>query len=137
MGAGQVVYAALRLLRQLVHGLAAGIGQPQHASRLVKALAGGIVPRGAEDLHVRVILYVHDEGVASGDGQRQKRRLKLRKSYVIGGDVAADVVHGDQRDAQTVRHALGKAHRHQHGADKPRGIGHGHGVNVFFRQSRA
>ena len=50
--------------------------------------------------------------------------------------MAPDVMHGNQRYPQTVGHALGKTHRHQHGADKAGGVGHRHGVDVLFRKPR-
>ena len=136
MGPGQVVNASLRLLCQLVHGLAARIGQAQDPGRLVEALTGGIVPGGPENFHIRVVLHIHDKGVAPGDGQGQKGRLQVRKGQVIGGDMAPDMVYRDQGHTQAVSHALGKAHRHQHRADKARGVGHGHRVNVLFRKAR-
>ena len=49
---------------------------------------------------------------------------------VVGGDVAPDVMHRDQRDPQPIGHRLGKAHPHQHRADEAGGIGHRHAVDV-------
>ena len=136
MGPGQVVYAPLGLPGQLIHGLTAGIGQAQDPGGLVKALPGGVVPGGPENFHVRIILHIHDKGVAPGDGQCQKWRLQVRKCQVIGGDVPPDVMHRDQRHPQAVGHTFGKAHCHQHRPDKPRGVGHGHRVNIPFGQAR-
>ena len=75
MGVGQGVDTTGGLLGQLVHGPSAGIGQAQHPGRLVEALPRRVVPGGAQDLHVRVVPDVHDQGVAAGDGQGQEGRL--------------------------------------------------------------
>ncbi len=61
----------------------------------------------------------------------RKGGSKFRKGQVIGGDVAPDVVHRDQGHPQGKGHRLGKAEAHQHRADKARGIGHRHRVDVL------
>ena len=55
---------------------------------------------------------------------------------VVGGDVAPNVVDGDQGDSQGIGHGLGKIHPHQHRADEAGGIGHRHGVNILPSQVR-
>ena len=77
MGTGQGIHPACRLLGKLIHGLAAGIGEAQHAGGLVEALARRVVARRAEERKVRVVAHVDDERVPAGHAQRQKRRLKL------------------------------------------------------------
>ena len=136
MGTGQVVLSTLRPLCQLIHRPAAGIGQPQHPGGLVEALPRRVVPGRAQDGHIRVIRHVHDQRVTAGDGQGHKGRLQLRKRQIVCGDMTADVVHRDQRHAQSVGGGLGKADAHQYRADKPRRIGDGHRVDVRLRQPR-
>ena len=130
MDTRQGILAAGGLLGQSVHGLAAGVGKAQHTGCLVEALAGSVIPCGSQDRHVRIVPDIHDEGVAAGDGQRQKGRLQLREGQIVGGNVATDVVDRDQRHAQRIGHGLGEADPHQHGADEAGGIGDGHGVHV-------
>ena len=130
MDTRQGILAAGGLLGQSVHGLAAGVGKAQHTGCLVEALAGSVIPCGSQDRHVRIVPDIHDEGVAAGDGQRQKGRLQLREGQIVGGDVATDVVDRDQRHVQRIGHGLGEADPHQHGADETGGIGDGHGVHV-------
>ena len=132
---GQAVFAVVPALREVVQRLAAGIGQAQHARRLVEALAGGVVARGAEDAHVRVPAHVHQHRVAAGDGQAEEGRLQLGEGEVVGGDVPADVVHGHQRHVHRQGGGLGEVHAHQQRADQPRRIGHGHGADVPARDA--
>ena len=136
MGAGQLVLAAGGLLCQLIHGSAAGVGQPQHTGGLVEALPRRVVPRGAQHRHVRVVPHVHDQGVAAGDGQRHEGRLQLWERQIVGGDVSPHMVDGDQRHAQRIGGGFGKGHPHQHRADETGGIRHRHGVHVLFGQPR-
>ena len=136
MGTGQLIFAAGGLLRQLVHGLAAGIGQSQHTGRLVEALPRRVVAGGAQHRHIRIVPHVHDQGVASGDGQCHEGRFQLRKRQIVGGDVAPHMVYGDQRHPQRVGSGFGEGHPHQHRADKPRGIRYRHGVDVSLCQAR-
>ena len=127
----QLVHAALGALRQIVHRLSAGIGQPQHPGSLVKALAGSVVPGCPQDVHIRVIRHIHQQRIAAGDGQSQEGRFQLREGQVIGGDMASDMVHRDQRHSQPVCHGLGEAQPHQHRADQPWGIGDCHSVDIL------
>ena len=131
MGMGQGVDAAPGLLRQLVHRAAAGIGQSQHAGRLVKALPCRIVPCSAQNLQIRIVPDIHDQSVAAGDGQRQKGRFQLRESQIVCSNMPPDMVNRDQRDAQTIGHGLGKAQPHQHRTDQSRRIGDSHGVDIL------
>ena len=56
--------------------------------------------------------------------------MQCRVGQVVGGNVAPQMVHRDQRLARRVGQALGKVDAHQHGADKPRGKGDGHGTHI-------
>ena len=136
MGTGQGVHAARRLLSQLIHGLAAGVGETQHTGGLVEALACRIVTGSAQNLHVGVVRHIHDQRIAAGDGQRQKRRLQFRKGQIVGGDVTPHMVHRDQRNAQRPRGGFGEADAHQHRTDQARRVGDGHRVNIPLCQSR-
>ena len=51
---------------------------------------------------------------------------------IIGGDVAPDVVDGDEGHPQAVSYRLGEGHPHQQCADKAGGVGHRHGVDVLL-----
>ena len=136
MGPRQLVFAAGRLLCQLVHRSAAGIGQSQHTGSLVEALPRRVVPRGAQHRHVRIVLHVHNEGVSAGDGQRHKGRLQFRERQIVGGDMTPHMVDGDQRHTQRIGGGFGKGHPHQHRADETGRVRHRHSIDVLFRQAR-
>ena len=131
MGMGQGVDTAPGLLGQLVHGRAAGVGKSQHSGRLVKAFPRRIVPGRTQNFQIRIIPDVHDHGVAPGDGQCQEGWLQLREGQIVGGDMAPDMVHRDQRHPKAVGHGFGKAQAHQYSPDETGGVGDGHGVNVL------
>ena len=48
----------------------------------------------------------------------------------------ADMVHGDQRDAERERGRLGEIHADEHGADQPGRIAYGDGVDLLARDPR-
>ena len=119
-----------------VQGRAAGIGHSQHPGNLVKAFAGSVVPGAAQDLHPRVVLHVHQHGVAAGDHQTEEGGLQVRVGDVVGRDVAPDVMHRNQRHAQGEGCCLGEVYPHQHRADQSGGIGDRHRVDVLPGQLR-
>ena len=119
-----------------VHGAASGVAQPQHPGGLVEALPRRVVPGAAQDLKVSVVLHVHDGGGTAGHAQAQERGLQIGVGDVVGGDVAPDVVDGDQGHPQTVGHRLGEGHPHQQRPDEAGGVGHGHGVDVLPGDAR-
>ena len=135
MADGELVLPVVTGLGQVVNGLAAGVRQAEYTRGLVKALAGRIVARGAEDAQVGIVAHVADERVAARDGQAHERRLQLRVGDVVGRDMAAHVVHRDERHAERERGGLGKVHADEQRADEPRRAGDGHGVNVAAGQA--
>ena len=124
------------LLRQPVDRRAAGIRQAEHTRGFIKALARGVVARLAENAKIRIAAHVHEHRVAAGDGKTEERRLKLRIGNVVRGNMAADVVHRDERDAERRRGAFGKVHAHEHRADESRRIRHRHGVKLGLFHAR-
>ena len=114
---------------------AAGVAQAHDPGDFVKALPRRVVPGGPQNLHVGVALHVHDEGGPPGDAEADEGGLQVGVGDVVGGDVAPDVVDGDERHPQSVGHGLGKAHPHQHRADEAGGVGHRHGVDVLPGQA--
>ena len=131
----QLVLAVVAGPGQIVDGLAAGVRQAEHTRGLVKALAGRVVARRAEDAQVRIVAHVADERVAARDGQAHKRRLQLRVGDVVCRDVAADMVHRNERHAERERGGLGKVHADKQRADEPRRARDGHGVDVAAAQA--
>ena len=132
MGVGKCVYAALRLLGQLVQRFSSGIGKTQHPSDLIEAFSGGVVPGGAQNAEIGIILHVRDQRVAAGDGQRQKRRFQCWECQIVGGDMTPDMMDGDQRLPQGKSHGLRKAQPHKHRADQPWRVGDRHRVDVIL-----
>ena len=130
VGLGEVESFVIAALGHAVHGAAAGIAQAQHPGGLVKALAGGVIPGGAHDLKMGIVPDIYKGGGAAGHAQAQKGRLQVRVGDVVGGDVAPDVVNGDEGDAQAVGYRLCEGHPYQQRADEARGIGDGHGTDV-------
>ena len=82
-------------LRQRIHRCAAWIGQTQHPGRLIKHPPARVIPRGADDFQIRIIFYVHNQSIAAGNGQSQKRRLQFRKGDIIGSNMPPHMVHRD------------------------------------------
>ena len=120
----------------LVQSGPAGIGHSQDPGYLVKALPGGVVQGGTQNLHVRIVPDMNQHGVPAGDHQAEEGGLQLRVGQVVGGDVAPDVVHWNQGHIQGQGSSLGKVHPHQHRANEPRGIGDGNAVHILPLQPR-
>ena len=135
MADGELVLPVVAGLGQVVDGLSAGVWQAEHTRSLVKALTGRIVARGAEDAQVGIVAHVADERVAARNSQAHERRLQLRVGDVVGRDVAAHMVHRDERHAERERGGLGKVHADEQRADEPRRAGDGHGVDVTAGQT--
>ena len=131
----ELVFPVVAGLGQVIDGLAAGVRQAEHARCLVKALAGRIVARGAEDAQVGIVAHVADERVAARDGQAHKRRFQLRVGNVVGRDVTADVMHRDERNPECERGGLGKVHADEQRADEPRRARDGYSVNIAAGQA--
>ena len=130
VGPGQLIPGGVAPLGQTVHGPAAGIADAQHPGHLVEALPRRVVPGGPQDLHLRVVPDVHDEGGAPGDTQADKGGLQVRVGDVVGRDMAPDMVDRDQGHPQAIGRRLGEVHSHQQGPDEPRAVGDRHGVHV-------
>ena len=92
--------------RRAVERRSAGIGHPEQPRDLVKALARRVVARRAENVQIGIIADVDDHRVPAGDDEAEKRRLQIGIGNVIGGDMAADMMHGDQRHVQRQRCGL-------------------------------
>ena len=56
-------------------------------------------------------------------------------SDVVGGDVAPDMVHRDQRYPQSIGRRFGEVDPHQQRTDEAGRIGHGDGVQLAARQA--
>ena len=89
----------------------------------------------AQNVVVGVVLHLHDVAVPAGGHQAEERRLQLRVGDVVGRDVAAHMVHRDERHAERERGGLGKVHADEQRADEPRRAGDGHGVDVTAGQT--
>ena len=123
-------------LGHFVQGRTAGIGHSQNPGYLIEALPCRIVQGGTQNLHLRIVQHIYNHGMSAGDHQAQKRRLQIGIGQVVGRNVAPDVVHRDQGLVHGEGSGFREVHAHQHGANQPRGIGHGHGINVVPGQAR-
>ena len=56
----------------LVQSGPAGIGHSQDPGYLVKALPGGVVQGGTQNLHVRIVPDMNQHGVPAGDHQAEE-----------------------------------------------------------------
>ena len=128
MGQGQVVGVAL--LGQGVDPRPAGIGQRQHPRRLVEGLARRVVHGLAQQLVAAVVRHAHQVAVSAGHHQAHERRRQFRMGQVIGGNVALNVVHGDQGLACGIAQALHAADAGEQRAHQPRAVGDGEGIHV-------
>ena len=68
----------------------------QHPGRLVEAFSRCVIPGSTQNLHIRVIPHIHNQRIAAGDCQRQKRRLQLRKRQIIGRNMSPHMMNRDQ-----------------------------------------
>ena len=87
-------------------------------------------------MHVGIVPDINDEGVAAGDGKADERWLQLRKGQIVCRNMAADMVHGNQRDSQHRGNGLGKVHPYQNRTDQPGRVGDGHRVDLLPGKSR-
>ena len=136
MGDRESVLCVVSAPGEVVDGFASGIGQAEDARGLVKALPCRVVPGCAEDMHVRIVPHVDDQGVSARDREADKGRFQFREGQIVCRDMPADVVHRNQGYLQYGGDRLGKVHPHQHRADKPRRIGDGNRVDVRAGQAR-
>ena len=127
---GEGVFRGIAALGEIVHRLAAGVGQAQNPGDLVKALPCGVVPGCPQDGHIRIPRHVHNHGVAPGDAQGQEGGLQLGKGQIVGRDMAPEMVDRDQRLPHSQGGAFGEVHRHQQRADETGTVSHGDGVDL-------
>ena len=62
---------------------------------LIKTFPCRVIPRSADDFQIRIIFYVHNQSIAAGNDQSQKRRLQFRKGDIIGSNMPPHMVHRD------------------------------------------
>jgi hypothetical protein len=136
VGTGELIAPVVPPLGQRVHGRAAGVADAQHPRHLVEALPRRVVPGSAQNRHVRVVPHVYQHGVSAGDAQADEGGLQLGVSDVVGGDVAPDMVHRDQRYPQSIGRRFGEVDPHQQRTDEAGGVGDRHGVDVRPGQPR-
>ena len=109
------------------------------------AMYGGVVPEIASRNHAAIIGRLSElalknagitkndiDAVASRNDCAYKRRLKLRESDIVCGDMSPDMMHGNKRHIKRHCQALGKTYTNEKGADKPRRIRHSNSVNIFL-----
>ena len=64
--------------------------------------------------------------------QRKKRRFQRLILKIGRSKVSADMIDPDQRNPEAVGKSLGKRQSDEKRPQKPRAIGNGHGVELFF-----
>ena len=83
----------------------AGIGKPHHLGTLVEGFAGSVVDGAAENLHIVVVLHEDNLRVAARYEQAEEgvfgHGVGLLAAYEVGEDVAVEMVHIDDGDAQS------------------------------------
>ena len=124
------------LPRELFDVRAAGVRQAEHARGLVEGFAGGVVARGAHDLKFRIALRIQNGGMPAAREQGDEGRGEGRLGKVCRRHVTADVVDGDERDAQRIGKGLGEGEPHEQRADQPRAVGDGDGVEFAGGNAR-
>ena len=136
MGMRQLQRLVVALVGQPVQPRAAGIGQVQHAGRLVEGLARRVVLGAADQAVDAVVLHREQVAVPTADRQAQEGRLQLRKGQVVGADVPLDVVHRHQGLSAGKGQALHVADADQQRAHQARAAGHRQGVDSLQRHPR-
>ena len=127
---GQGISCGITAPSHFVQGFAAGIGHSQHPGHLVKALSRSVIPGGAHDSRIRIILYIQDQGIAAGNRKAHKGGLQLRKSDIIGSDMSPNMMNGDNGNIQGQGRSFGKIDAHQQRPDQARGIGDRNGIQI-------
>ena len=123
------IWIALR--RQLVHHRASGVRQACQFGHLVEGLAGCIVQRLAQDLHVVWTVHLHQLRVSPTDRQAEKgirRRWPGLKD--MGQDVRTHVMDRNGRNVQSPRHGLGERGADVQGPLQTRAQGVGDGIQI-------
>ena len=99
---------------------AARVAEAEQAGDLVEGLAGGVVEGAPEDLVAGVVADRRQHRVAAAGDQAEEGRLERVGLEEVGGDVALQVVDGDQRQAPRRGDRLRRADPDQEGADQAR-----------------
>src|SRR5207245_2933827 len=77
---------------ELVDHGASRVAETQVASHLVEGLSGGVVQRLTEDLVQAVVEHVHEQGVAAGHDERDRRRRIVRSPRSTAAEVSSQEV---------------------------------------------
>ena len=109
---------------------AAGVGQPEQLCDFVERFARRVVARFAEHAVVAPGGDIDEQCVAAGHEQGREWRHRLRMLERLREDVSLEMVHGNNRNAESKRERLGVTHADEQRADEPGRIGDANGVNV-------
>ena len=132
----KAVFRVVAAARLPVERNAARIGKVHRARGLVKALARRVVARAAEHAQVGVAAHIDDQAVTARRHQTEKRRLEIGRGDVIGRDMAADVVHGNQRLSGGETEPFCKIDPDEQRADQSRPRRDGDGIHSLDRLAR-
>ena len=114
----------------------AGISEAYLAGNLVKGFTRRVILGPSQDLIHAVIADQDQMGVAAGDDQAGEGWFQFGIRYVIGADVALDVVHSDQRGSGRECQSFGGGDADEERADQARTVGDRDGIQVLKRLSR-
>ena len=118
---------------------AGGIGEAQHLGALVESLAGRVVQRGADDLHVQRGTDQHQLRVTAAHGEVQKGEGGHGPVLAVPDEMCHHVglymVYRQQGDVQRLRQGPCEAGTHEQGADQARSVGERHGGKILLRDA--
>jgi hypothetical protein len=131
LAAREIYGVRIAFLGRLVDRRAAGERQAEHPGHLVVGLAGRVVDRRAERLHVAGdVADQQQRGVPAGHQQGHRLGGQRAVLQLVHGDVRGQVVNPVQRLAEGERVRLGGGHPDQQGPLQARSGGNGDGVDL-------
>ena len=114
---GQLERVRVTLPGQLIQQRTAGIGDRQHARRLIKRFARSVVQRVSQQAVLAVIRHFHHVRMSAACNQADKRRFQLLMRNIVCTDMPFDMVDGNQRQVCPVCQRLGAADANQQRAN--------------------
>ena len=129
----KTVGVGVALLGQFFKLRPPGVRQAEDARNFVERFASSVVARAAEQLHLPIRIDVNDVRMAARSHQADKRRVQIFVRDEVRGNMAFDVVHGNEGLLRGVGKPLGVGDPHEQRADQSGAVGHRHGVDIINR----
>jgi len=134
---GELVCIRIAVAREPVDLRAPGIPEPEQPRALVERLAGCIVERRPHDAKAGAVLHVEQQRVPAAREQAQERRVERFGLQVERGDVAVEMVDGDERQAAPPGDSLRRGEPYEQRTDQARSLRDRDALDVRERDAGA